>query len=207
MSITLIIIVVTALVSVAAWNNASLMDRWMMNPYQVSNRGQYYRLLTSGFLHADWSHLIFNMLSLYFFGATIEYQFNDLFGSNGPIYLIGFYLAGIIISDIPTLLKHRNNPGYNALGASGGVSSVIFASILIYPLSKISLMFIPIGVPGFIFGALYLAYSYYESRRGGGFINHDAHLYGALFGIVFMIAVYPPVLPQFIQQIQTYFGH
>ena len=204
MSITLIIIVVTALISVAAWNNSSLMDRWIMNPYQAENRGQYYRLLTSGFLHADWSHLIFNMLSLYFFGATIEYQFSDLFGSNGPIYLIGFYLAGIIISDIPTLLKHRNDPGYNSLGASGGVSSVIFASILIYPLSKIYLFFIPVGIPGFIFGGLYLAYSYYESRRGRGYINHDAHLYGALFGLVFMVAVYPPVLPAFIQQIQSW---
>ena len=201
MSVTLIIIVVTVGVSFLAWNNPSLMDRWIMNPYQVASRGQYYRLVTSGFLHADWGHLFFNMLSLYFFGGIIEQIFGSLFGPAGPLYLIGFYLVGILVSDIPSFLKHRNDPGYNSLGASGGVSSILFASILFYPLSRISLFFIPIGVPGFIFGGLYLAYSYYEAQRGQGGVNHDAHFYGALFGILFMIVVYPPVLPNFIEQI------
>ena len=141
------------------------------------------------------------MLTLYFFGGMIEQIFGQLFGASGPLFLIGFYLIGILVSDIPSFLKHRNDPGYNSLGASGGVSSILFAAILFYPLIKISLMFIPIGIPGFIFGGLYLAYSYYESRRGAGNINHDAHLYGALFGILFMIVVYPPVLPSFIEQI------
>ena len=201
MSITLIIIVVTVGISLLAWNNPLLMSRWIMNPYQVAQRGQYYRLLTSGFLHADWGHLIFNMISLYFFGGMIEQIFNALFGPSGAIYLIGFYLVGILISDIPSFLKHRNDPGYNSLGASGGVSAIVFAAILFYPLTKIYFYFIPIGIPGFIFGALYLAYSYYESRRGQGNVNHDAHFYGALFGILFMIVVYPPVLPDFIAQI------
>ena len=201
MSVTLIIIVVTVGISFLAWNNPALMDRWIMNPYQVASRGQYYRLVTSGFLHADWGHLFFNMLSLYFFGAVIEQIFGALFGAVGPLYLIGFYLVGILVSDIPSFLKHRNDPGYNSLGASGGVSSILFASILFYPLSKISLLFIPVGVPGFIFGGLYLAYSYYEAQRGQGAVNHDAHFYGALFGILFMIVVYPPVLPNFIEQI------
>ena len=201
MSITLIIIIVTVVISVAAWNNYGLMERWIMNPYQVANRGQYYRLITSGFLHADWGHLFFNMLSLYFFGGFIEQVFNYLFNTSGPFYLIGFYLVAILVSDIPTFLKHRNNPGYNSLGASGGVSAIIFASILFRPLTPIMLFFIPIPIPGFIFGALYLAYSYYESRRGAGNINHDAHFYGAVFGVLFMIVVYPPVLSSFFEQI------
>jgi membrane associated rhomboid family serine protease len=201
MSITIIIIVVTVLVSVMAWRNYSLMERFIMNPYRVASRGEYYRLITSGFLHADWGHLLFNMISFYFFAGFIEQLFYYLFGGSGAFYLIGFYLAAILVSDIPTFLKHRNDPGYNSLGASGGVSAIIFAAILFRPLTPIYLFFIPIGIPGFIFGPLYLAYSYYESRRGAGNINHDAHFYGALFGILFMIIVYPEVLPAFIEQI------
>lgn len=200
MIITLII-VITVVISVAAWNNSALMSRWIMNPYQVASRGQYYRLLTSGFLHADWSHLLFNMLSLYVFGGFIEQVFSLLFGGSGALYLIGFYLVGILVSSIPSFLKHRNDPGYNSLGASGGVSAVIFASILFRPLTPIYIFLIPIGIPGFIFGGLYLAYSYYSARRGYGNVNHDAHFYGALFGVLFMILVYPAVLPQFFEQI------
>jgi membrane associated rhomboid family serine protease len=174
---------------------------WVLNPYDVVSKNQYYRMLTSGFLHADWGHLIFNMITLYAFGGVIEYLFGQFFGPLGGIYLLCFYLAGIIVSDIPTLLKHRRDPGYNSLGASGGVSSIVFASILFSPLQKIYIFFIPVGIPGFIFGGLYLAYSYYESRQNRGTVNHDAHFYGALFGIVCMILVYPPVLPNFIEQI------
>ncbi len=201
MSVTLILVLVTIAVSLAAWNNSALMDRWIMNPYQVANRGQYYRLITSGFLHADWGHLIFNMFALYSFGRYLELVFDQLFGGSGSLYLIGFYLIGILVSDIPTFLKHRNNPNYNSLGASGGVSAVLFAVILLQPLLPIALFFIPIGIPGFIFGGLYLAYSYYEAQRGRGNVNHDAHFYGALFGILFMVVVYPAVLPRFFEQI------
>lgn len=204
MSTTTLIIVITAIISVMAWNNYSLMNRWIMNPYDIVKKGQYYRLITSGFLHADWSHLIFNMISLYFFGGFIEQLFGLLFGGKGPLYLIGFYLIAIAVSDLPTLIKHRNDYNYNSLGASGGVSAILFATILFRPLTPISLFFIPIGIPGFLFGALYLAYSYYESRRGLSSINHDAHFYGALFGVVFMILVYPPVLPQFFEQIASW---
>lgn len=201
MNVTLIIILVTVGISLWAWNDYSVMNRWVMNPYQVAKRNQYYRFLTSGFLHADWMHLIFNMISLYAFGGLMEQVFNSLFGASGPLYYIGFYLIAIVVSDIPTFLKHRNDSGYNSLGASGGVAAIIFAAILISPLSKITLFIIPIGIPGFIFGPIYLLYSYYESQRGAGNVNHDAHIYGALFGVAFIILVYPPVLPQFIDQI------
>ncbi|QIP11706.1 rhomboid family intramembrane serine protease [Spirosoma aureum] len=201
MSITLIIIIVTAGISLWAWNDYSVMNRWILNPYQVAQKGQYYRLLTAGFLHADWMHLIFNMISFYAFGGLMEQVFASLFGASGTIYYVGFYLIAIVISSIPTFLKHRKDSRYNSLGASGGVSAIIFAGILISPLTKLYLFFIPIGIPGFIFGPLYLIYSYYESQRGAGTVNHDAHLYGALFGVLFMCLVYPPVLPQFIDQI------
>lgn len=201
MSITLLIILVTVGISIWAWNDYSVMNRWIMNPYQVVRRSQYYRFVTSGFLHADWGHLIFNMISLYAFGGLMEQVFDSLFGRNGSLFYIGFYLLAIIVSDIPTFLKYRKDSSYNSLGASGGVSAIIFAAILISPLTKLYLFFIPIGIPGFIFGPLYLLYSAYESRRGMGNVNHDAHIYGALFGILFIILAYPPVVPQFFDQI------
>ena len=204
MTITLIIILVTVAISVWAWNNNSIMDRWIMNPYQVAQRGQYYRLLTSGFLHADWSHLIFNMLSFYFFGSYIEQLFALLFGPLYAVWLVGFYLVAIVVSDLPTYFKHRNDPGYNSLGASGGVSAIIFASILFRPLTPLIMMFIPIPIPGFIFGIFYLAYSFYEARRGNSNINHDAHIYGALFGIVFMIVVDPGIVGSFFEQVGSW---
>ena len=114
------------------------------------------------------------------------------------------YLAGIVASDVPTYLKHRNSPHYNSLGASGGVSAVVFSSILFAPLNPLNLMFIPIDIPGFIFGGLYMFYSYYQANRGGDNINHDAHLYGALFGIVFSVIVVPGALVNFVQQVSTW---
>ncbi|MBC8153885.1 MAG: rhomboid family intramembrane serine protease [Bacteroidetes bacterium] len=203
MSITLALIILTCLVSFYALKNESFLESRMMNPYKVMQRGQYYRLLTSGFIHADLGHLFFNMFSFYFFGSQIESIFTQLFGGAAALYLILFYLAGIVISDIPTLVKHKNDPGYNSLGASGGVSSVIFGAILFFPLNNICLYGI-ICFPGFVFGLLYIGYSFYESRRGAGYINHDAHLYGALFGILFMAVVYPPVISTFFSQVSSW---
>ncbi|MBO0948744.1 rhomboid family intramembrane serine protease [Fibrella forsythiae] len=201
MSITLLLIAVTVGISLWAWNNPALMDRWIMNPYAVARRGEYHRLITSGFLHADMSHLFLNMLSFYFFGQGIERIFGELFGELGGAVLVGFYLIAIVISDIPTLIKYKDSPGYNSLGASGGVSAIIFATILIFPLTPIYFFFIPVPIPGFIFALLYLAYSYYAARRGNTGVNHDAHLYGGLFGIVFMAIAYPPAIPGFVEQV------
>lgn len=204
MSITLLLIAVTVGISLWAWNNPALMDRWIMNPYAVSRRGEYYRLITSGFLHADMSHLFFNMFSFYIFGQNMEAILGQLFGEMGGVVFIGFYLLAIIVSDIPTWLKHKDSPGYNSLGASGGVSAIIFAVILISPLTSIFFFFIPIPIPGFIFAFLYTAYSYYSSRQGSSGINHDAHLYGGLFGMVFMAVAYPNALPNFIAQVSQW---
>ena len=201
MSITLLLIAVTVAISLWGWNSPAVMDRWIMNPYAVAKRGEYHRLVTSGFLHADMGHLFFNMLSFYFFGQGIERIFGELFGNLGGAVLVGFYLIAIVISDIPTLMKYKDSPGYNSLGASGGVSAIIFATILILPLTPIYFFFIPIPIPGFIFAFIYLAYSYYAARRGDSGVNHDAHLYGGLFGIVFMAIAYPPAIPGFVEQV------
>jgi membrane associated rhomboid family serine protease len=203
MSLTLILIILTVGISWYAWQNPSLLDKWVMDPVRVSKYNEYYRFITSGFIHADAGHLIFNMFSLYFFGEAMEMFLGQIFGSNGTVYYLALYIAGIIVSDIPTFLKHRKNSGYKSLGASGGVSALLFAFILLAPLQKVCLYF-AICIPGFIFGLIYLAYSFYESRKMGGRVNHDAHIYGAIFGILFMAVVLPETVPNFFAQIASW---
>ncbi len=200
LNITTIIIIVTTGVSLYTMNQPEVLSKLMMNPYFVTQRGQYYRLIASGFIHKDFTHLLFNMISFYFFGTKLEYIFTYIFNDLAPVYFIALYMLGIVVSDLPTLFKHKNNPAYNSLGASGAVSAVIFACILFDPLSDLYLYF-AIPIKGFIFAALYLVYSHYSSKRSRDGINHDAHLYGALFGILFCIVLYPRSIQIFIQQI------
>lgn len=202
-TLTLAIIVITTGISLYAMNQREILYRLMMNPYMVTQRGQYYRLVSSGFIHKDHVHLLFNMLSLYFFGPNLEYIFSIIFGSLGPVYFVTLYILGVIVSDLPTVIKHRNNPAYNSLGASGAVSAVIFACILFDPLANLYLYF-AIPIKGFIFAAIYLIYSYVSAKRSRDGINHDAHLYGALFGIVFCIVLYPDAIRLFFEQISDW---
>jgi membrane associated rhomboid family serine protease len=182
------------------------MNNWILDPYQMNRRGgQWYRLLTSGFLHADWGHLLFNMITFYSFGGLALSAFaSELGRTNGIIAFLILYLGGIIVSDLPTYFRHQHDPGYRSLGASGGVASVLFAGILFQPIGKVYMMFIPFGIPGFIWGVLYLLYSYYMGRRRGDNINHDAHFYGALYGVVLTIALLPATLPDFLVQVKGY---
>jgi len=212
MSLTILLIIITAGISWYAWQNPSVLDKFMLNPVRVSKHNEYYRFITSGFIHADTWHLIFNMFSLYFFGEAMEMFLTNIFGPSGTFYYLFLYIAGIVVSDIPTFLKNRNNSNYNSLGASGGVSALLFAFILLAPLQEVCLYF-AICIPGFLFGLLYMAYTFYESRKmmaqasrfgGGGGINHDAHLYGALFGIVFMAIILPQAVPNFFEQIASW---
>lgn len=173
-----------------------------MTPYHINHQKQYYRFITSGFIHKDHIHLLMNMFSFYFFGRVIESVFAELFGSLGGVYFIVLYLVAIVVSDLPTYLKHKDNPGYHSLGASGGVAAVIFASIILLPLQDICIYFI--CMPGFILGTLYLVYSYYQGRKANDGINHDAHLYGALFGLVFCVVLYPASLPNFFRQVMSW---
>jgi membrane associated rhomboid family serine protease len=193
-NITLIVIIITCVASFYAWNNPEVYRKWMMNPYRVKNNNEYYRFITSGFIHADYMHLFFNMYSLYLFGRIAESYI-------GALNLVLLFLLGIIVSDLPTYFKYKNSSHYNSLGASGGVSSVIFASILIDPIGDLGLLFLPITIPGFIFGVLYLIYCYYMAKRGQDNINHDAHFYGALFGIVYTAVLFPDTLPMFLHQV------
>ena len=203
MSITIILIIITVITSIIAWSNPERLSKWVMNPYIVSRKKEYYRFISSGFVHNDYVHLLFNMITLYFFGDAIEQVFGYFFGMTGLIYFLGLYFMGMVVADIPSFIKYRNYAGYNSLGASGAVSAVVFSSILFRPTAKIYVYY-AIGIPGFIFGILYLLYSYYQGKRMADNVNHDAHLYGALFGLVFSIAVYPSVLGSFIRQILDY---
>ena len=203
MTITYTIIAVTVLISMYAFSHSTVLNGLILNPYIVHSRNQYYRFVTSGFIHKDHAHLLLNMISFYFFGGVIEQAFNHLFGGMGGVYFILLYLLAIIVSDIPTYLRNKNNPGYNSLGASGGVAAVIFASIILLPLQSICLYF-ALCMPGFILGTLYIVFSYYQGRKANDGINHDAHLYGALFGLVFCAVLYPSSIPNFIEQVMSW---
>jgi membrane associated rhomboid family serine protease len=194
------IIAITVLVSWYALSKPNILNRMMMNPSRIQNQNEYYRFITSGLIHANFSHLLWNMFSLYFFGNVVEQYFAFIFGTAGPYFFIALYVLAIIVSDLPTYFKNRNNPGYNSLGASGGVAAIIFASVLFQPLEKICFYFV-FCFSGFILAVAYVIYSYYSGRKSNDNINHDAHLYGALFGILFCAVLYPPSIPNFIEQI------
>ncbi len=185
---TIFIIIITVATSVLAFYQDGVMSRLLFNPYQVFHRKEIYRLITHGFLHADWVHLGINMIVLYSFGRNVEAWMGQLKQQgliNNPLFVYGIlYFGGIVISSLITLYRHRNNVYYNSVGASGAVSAVIFTSIFFAPLAKIYFFGI-IPIPGILFGLLYLIYSSYMSRRSTDNINHDAHFAGAVFGFIF----------------------
>lgn len=209
-TITLLIVIITIVITFTAWNNPVMASKWIMNPYQVHHQKEYWRLLSSGFIHATdmprgYFHLGFNMYVLYMFGTKIETAFIEIFGSQkGIILYLLLYLLGITLSSIPSLLKHKDNPAYNALGASGGVSSIMFSFIMFAPTSPLGLLFIPIGMPSFLLGTAYLIYSYVMARKGTDRIGHDAHFIGAVFGILFTILIFPEVIDYFIYNIKIW---
>ncbi len=196
---TIIILVITVLVSIAAFNNDELMGRLILYPRYMDSPAEYYRLLTSGFIHADWNHLIFNMLALFFFGPFVE---NNVFGALGihQMFLV-LYLAGIVVASLPSFLKNRNNSYYRALGASGGISAVLFSFIYWEPWARIYIWFIP--CPAILAGVGYLGYSAYMSGKGRDNVGHDAHLWGAVFGLVFTFFYDPTHGQNFIIQLMS----
>jgi membrane associated rhomboid family serine protease len=194
MTISLGIIIITAIISFTSFNNAKAVNDLSMWPVMVDSRKQFYRFVTSGFVHADFMHLFFNMFTLFCFGPIVEHY---LFPS---YYFVGFYLLALIISDVPSYIKHRRDYGYRSIGASGAVSAVIFAYIFIAPWNKIYI-FAAIPVPAILYAVLYVAYCVYAGRKQADNINHDAHLWGGVFGILFSIVMYPSYLQGFFQQL------
>jgi len=212
LSITLIIIIITCLISITAFSNDKVFDDLIFYPPAIANQNQFYRFFTCGFIHADYAHLFFNMYSLYMFGGLVETQFNFVFGSNGKWLYLLMYLTSLFFCLLPTYNKNKNNYHYQSLGASGAVSAVVFAFIFLDPLQKLG----PIGlserfmIPGVVFGILYLVISSYLDKKGKGNINHSAHIWGALYGIVFLtitgsFLAQHNLLQAFWRQVQTLF--
>ncbi|MDP1624027.1 MAG: rhomboid family intramembrane serine protease [Bacteroidales bacterium] len=201
MVLTYIIIFLTAVVSIMAMNNGEWFARLRFNAYDVKHSNQWYRFLTYGFLHAGYVHLFINMLVLYSFGVIVESYFQGYFPGKAGLFFILLYVGGLILSIIPSYGKHKNDVFYNAVGASGAVAAVVFSSIILYPAGKIFLFLIPVPIPAPVFGILYVGYEYYMAKRGGDNIGHDAHLWGALFGVIFTVALKPGLINIFLQQI------
>ena len=202
--ITITIIIVTSVVSYIAFRQPEIMRKYDFTPYRIAQKKEYYRFFTHSLLHADWTHLIINMLVLFSFGSHIErvfshYAVSGFFRFSGPAYLL-LYAGGVFISTLTTYFRHKNNPDYIAVGASGAVSAVVFASIFFSPFGKIYFFGI-LPIPGIVFGILYLVYSSYMSRKGVDNINHDAHFWGAVYGFVFPVLMNPSLIKVFINQL------
>jgi len=198
LTLTIGIIVLTCITSIMGFNNQKILNDLIFWPPAITKQHQYYRFITCGLIHADYVHLAFNMLTLYFFGRIMEVYYMALLGLPKYYYLL-LYVGALIISNLPTYFKHRNDYDYRSLGASGAVSAVVFAFILLKPWVSVYVFFIP--VPAIIYAVLFLVYSAFMSRKGGDNINHDAHFYGALFGVVFTIAVRPEVIKIFLDEL------
>ena len=193
--ITVIIIAITCIVSILCFNGTLNGNKLIFNAYQVWHRKEWYRMLTSGIIHSGWGHLFFNMLTLFFFGRVVEQYFSAAFGGVlGAVLYVMLYVSALAISSLGDLVKYRDNWNYNALGASGAVSAVLFASILFAPKMGIYIYLIPIPVPGYIFAPLYLLYCWYMAKRNMDNIGHTAHFWGAVYGILFPIICKPDVL-------------
>ncbi len=188
------IFVITILMSLIAFSNDEVYTKLMLQPYNISRGSKIYTIITSGFIHNDWMHLIFNMMSFYFFAFNLEVELGHWqFGV--------LYMVSMILSDLPSIAKHKDDFWYRSLGASGAISAVVFSAILFRPLDKMMLMILPIPMPAVLFAVLYLVYCSYASKREQDNINHDAHFYGALSGVIITIILVPSIVPYFIHTV------
>lgn len=190
LSVTLVIIIITGIVSFGGFSNQKIIDDLIFYPPAITRRQQWYRFFSCGLIHADIVHLLFNMFALYMFGEFVETAFADpiLFGEKGKLLYGAMYLLALFFCLLPTFIKHKDDYYYRSLGASGAVSAVVFAGILFNPTAKLGFFFIPPVIPGYIFGPLYLIASTYLEKQARDNVNHSAHIWGALFGIGFIIA-------------------
>lgn len=198
---TIFIIAITVLISVIAFGNNSFFNKLTYLPFGIKYNHEGYRFFSYALVHADFIHLFVNMFVLYSFGNVVEYFYMGLFGMKGYLYYFLLYLGGIVLSVTPSYGKHKDNPGYSAVGASGAVSAVVFASIIFNPLAPIGILFIPFSIPAIIFGVLYLVYSAYMTGKANDNVGHDAHFWGAVFGIFFTIALKPSLVVHLYESI------
>ncbi len=189
-----IIFLFTLVTSIYAFYDPGLYGKFMLHPYSVYRKKNIYTLITSGLVHGSWMHLAFNMFTFFAFAFALE-------ATIGSMRFALVYIVGLILSDIPSVLKHKNDFHYHSLGASGAISAVLFSYILFYPLNTLIIFPLPIPIWAALFGVLYLIYSYYMSRSSRDNINHDAHLFGAITGIVITILMIPGIIPHFIKTI------
>lgn len=199
---TFFIIGLTVVISLFAFSNQQVKNSFILYPFRIRHKKTYQEFLTHGFIHNDIMHLIFNMVTLYFFGDEAESLFTQKFGtSTGRIVFLFVYLSAIVIAAIPSFVKHKNNEYYRSLGASGATSAILFASILVNPLNTIMILPIPIPIPAWLFGPLYLAYSAYMAKQAKDNIGHDAHFMGAIYGLVITTILVPESFGHFLEQI------
>jgi membrane associated rhomboid family serine protease len=184
-NITTIIIIITVLVSIGGFSNQKILNDLIFYPPAVTRHRQWYRFFSCGLIHADWGHLFFNMLSLYFFGGAVEEAFTLLFPQSGKAIYLAMYISALLVSLLPTYFKHKNDEYYRSLGASGAVSAVVFAGLAVAPDSDIYVYFIK--MPGFVFAPLYLVLSIVLERKAKDNVNHSAHIWGSLYGLAFIL--------------------
>lgn len=205
---TYLLIALTSIISILAFNNREIFDKLQLNTYATYHKKEWYRVLSHGFLHADWIHLFINMFVLYSFGRSVENIFNQLAVEGiikSPVLsFVILYFASMIFATITSIKNHKDDYWYNSVGASGAVSAVVFTHIFFYPLQSIELYAI-IPIPGIVLGIAYLIYSSYMSKRGKDNVNHDAHLIGAVFGFLFPIVLEPKLINVFLNQILNIF--
>jgi len=195
MSIALLILVVMVAVSLAGlYMSPRIIEQSLFRPYWFLRRRQYETIVTSGFVHADLPHLLFNAFTFFFFAFQVERQV-------GSARFAALYLFGLVASDIGTYFNHRNDQNYASLGASGAISAVLFASIVYFPWQKLIILPIPLPIPAPLFAIGYVAYSWYAARQARGRINHDAHLGGALAGLVFVLLTDPGAYSNLLRSI------
>ncbi len=205
---TISIIFITSIISILCFYNPTLFNKLDLNPYRIFHNKEYWRIITHAFVHANWIHLIINMIVLYSFGKGIEYYFQSLYFSgyfkfNPNYYYFILYISAIIIATLTTLQKQKDNMLYTAVGASGAVSAVLFACIFFNPWQKL-LFWAIMPIPGIVFGILYLWYSHYMSKRSQDNINHDAHFLGALYGLTFPVLISPSLFYVFLEQLISF---
>ncbi len=194
--ITLAIILVTAGVSIAAFKNVRLLEKLILWPPPIQKKGEWWRLLSYGLVHADGQHLLLNMITLFFFGSAIAQIFTARLGVLGfPL----FYASALLVSILPSYLHNRDNPRYRSLGASGAVSAVMFAYILLAPWSLILVFFIP--VPAILYAIAYTVYTVMAQRQGDSAVNHNAHLTGGAYGVLMTMILLPRAFPLFLEQL------